>query len=365
LLGPEPLALDDQMNYFVRLTVDIDTANSLEALELLRALHDRQDLSWKVRSAIDRFLQDRGETPAPSERSADDDSALDPKPSDGAAEVGVPEATTTSAHHKPKWLWWAVAAAVTALVIVAAVLLLRPDKKTPFVQLPENSVCDVYSCGGTPIRFFLDLKGPPEDIVVALTDPWGHKVERVDEPALRHDGTGLEWTWAAQYEDPIGDYRVNFSDAAGSIDKTFTVNAITDPFGVVQRAAQAISGHDWEGAAAIDERIADELSQNGAEFLVEKYPDDSEMHWLPYEASGVTNAASTAIIGAYISYRESTEKTTAQCELWTVNPGGTTMRSYPLPRQGRQEEVTITGNAPPGEFSDFLEQKCNEAAKGS
>ena len=56
LLATEPLSLDDQLNYFVRLTVDIDTANSEEALQLLRVLHERQDLSWKVRQRIDKFL---------------------------------------------------------------------------------------------------------------------------------------------------------------------------------------------------------------------------------------------------------------------------------------------------------------------
>lgn len=45
LLASEPLTMNDQMSYFIRLTVDIDTANSEEALELLRALHERDDLS--------------------------------------------------------------------------------------------------------------------------------------------------------------------------------------------------------------------------------------------------------------------------------------------------------------------------------
>lgn len=50
------LPLDDQVDYFGRLTFDLGGVNQTEALDLLYRLHDRTDLSWTVRSNIDKIL---------------------------------------------------------------------------------------------------------------------------------------------------------------------------------------------------------------------------------------------------------------------------------------------------------------------
>jgi TIR domain len=362
LLGPEPLSLDDQMNYFVRLTVDIDTANSDEALELLRALHEREDLSWKVRQMIDRFLADRTADAAGSNAptaSPDGDS-----PSIGAVEADhqEPESPPTAPSPRRR-LWWALGAAA-AVVIAVVVVLAWPDSKPAKVQQPENDACEADTCGSTPIRFFLDLAGAPDDIVVTLTDPYENGIDDVDQPIAREVGDGLQWLWSADYEDPIGTYSVSFANAANTVEQSFTVEPMTGPFGVVQRASEAISHQDWTAAAALDDRIADEFQEGGASLLDGEYPATDEKHWYPADASGETNAANTTIIGAYINYSVSEDKTFVNCELWTVDISGNTMRSDALPRDpnAQQEQTSRTGRLAPSEFSDFIREQCVAAA---
>ncbi|HSB85738.1 MAG TPA: toll/interleukin-1 receptor domain-containing protein, partial [Ilumatobacteraceae bacterium] len=366
LLGSAPLTMDEQMNYFIRLTVDIESANSEEALELLRALHERDDLSWKVRQRIDRFLTDRRDAAAVSE-SPNDDGGGSETTSIGAAEVEASDVGGSEPHPKRKRLWWAVGAGAAALVIAVMVAVLWPDSKpAPPAQLPENATCDVDTCSDTPIRVFVDLDDAPDEITTTLTDPYGHLLDRVDPPTERVDGGGLEWTWSANYEDPIGTYVVNFAGTNGEpIEQSFTIEPSTGPWGVVQRAAEAISNQDWDTAAEIDSRIADELERSGALFLEDEYPADDEKHWYPNDASGKSNDVTTTIIGAYVTYSERTNETKAYCELWTVRLNGMTMRSDPLPLDGQQQSVSITDHLIPSDFSDFVSGACTEAASGS
>jgi hypothetical protein len=367
LLGSEPLTMNDQMSYFIRLTVDIDTADSEEALELLQALHRREDLSWKVRQRIDRFLEDRHEADQDTNSTSDEHRELATEDRDG---VDQPEADTPARprrSRRPRWvLWWVLAGAMTVLVIGGAILLLGHDDQQP-VQQPANATCAADTCSDTPIRFFIDRPGGSGQAVsVTLTDPYGFVVPGVDVPTDRVDGAGLEWLWSATYEDPIGVYIVNLSGGGtDSIDHTFTIEPVPGPFGVVQRAAEAIATQDWQEAAAIDDRIANELAENGPVNLEADYPVTDDKHWVPYDASGQSNAASTTIIGAFVSYRDSTETTTASCELWTVKSDGLTMRSDALPLVGEQQRVSVTGELAPSDFSEFIADNCVEAAGGS
>ena len=353
LLASEPLTMNDQMSYFIRLTVDIDTANSEEAFELLRALHERDDLSWKVRQRIDRFLEDRREA----------DPGPNPPPDD---QIDQPAPDAPTSHRRSMRLWWVLAGSLAVLLIGGAIVLLRPDEQQP-VQQPENATCDVETCSPKPIRFFLDPSGGSGDeITVTLTDPYGFDVPRVDVPTDRFDGAGLEWAWSAAYADPIGMYTVNFSGGdTESTDHTFTIKPVSGPFGVVQRAAAAIATSDWQRAAAIDDRIADEFAKNGSVNLEADYPVADDKHWVPWDASGQSNAASTTIIGAFISYSRVTNKTTAYCELWTVKSDGLTMRSDALPLTGdppTQETRQETGELAPSDFTEFISNNCVEAA---
>jgi hypothetical protein len=364
LLGAEPLGLDDQMSYFVRLTVDSDSANSDEALELLRVLHEREDLSWKVRQRIDRFLAERatdaGASPSTSRAGGGDAPPIvQPLPID-------PESAKPSPTRRHKRAWWALAAGAAALAIALVVILMRHDSKPELVQSPENDVCDVDTCSDTPIRFFVDLSDPPDQITVTLTDPYNNDVQGVDQPSARVDGNGLEWTWRAQYEDPIGPYSVSFTGTgANPIEKTFTIGAIQDgPFGVVQKAADAISRQDWEAAALIDQRIADEMAKGVS--LVDEYPPSVEKHWLPYDASGSTNDISTTIVGAYIAYSDSTRRTTAQCEVWAVDLHLATMKSDAIfDTHGDQVAQELSGRHPPSDFTSFVADSCYASAHGA
>ncbi len=63
------LVLDDQVDYFGRLTFDLGGPNQSEALRLLQQLHDRTDLSWTVRANIETILAEhplRQEPPGPT-----------------------------------------------------------------------------------------------------------------------------------------------------------------------------------------------------------------------------------------------------------------------------------------------------------
>ena len=364
LLGPDPLSLDDQMNYFVRLTVDIDTANSDEALELLRALHEREDLSWKVRQMIDRFLVDRRADAAHPASPTDHDDGDIAADEPGETEDSDPTSQPTPRRHKRRW--WALGAAAAVVVIGVVVILAWPDAKAPKAQLPANDTCDADTCGSTPIRFFLDAGDDPDQILVTLVDPFGNGVDRVDQPIAREVGKGLQWVWKADYYDPIGTYTVTIAGpGTAPIDHSFTVKPMSGPFGVVQRAAEAIADHDWQAAAAIDDRIADELRQGGPTLLDGEYPSSDEKHWYPADASGETNAANTTIIGAYINYSEESDTTTANCELWTVDNSGRTMRSDALPRDATQQRSSQTGRLAPSEFGEFVREQCVSAVEQS
>lgn len=370
LLSTEPLSLDDQLNYFVRLTVDIDTANSEEALQLLRVLHDREDLSWKVRQRIDRFLAE-GQVDVPAKPPAEKQEAGDDadEHDDGVADDADDEQTTPDPHDKRR-LWWIIgAAAALVVVVVGLILLLKPDHKADAVQLPENDACDADSCGSTPIRFFLDFSDPPDQIKVSLTDPNDNDELRVDPPSQRVDGAGLEWTWNAQNYDPIGTYTVSFVNASGQTEEnTFTISAIDGPFGLVQNTAAAISKQDWEAAAALDRRLADELDNEGPDFLATEYPPDVEKHWYPFDASGNDNDAATTIIGAYIAYSSSDDTTSVYCELWTVDLDRQSMRSSSI-MQPNNKDKQVSGNQsgrhPAGDFGDYVESECVSAVHPS
>src|SRR4029078_3746575 len=59
LFAATPLTFDDQITYFARLTTDVDSANSKEALELLSVLRNREDLTVKMGKRIDEVLAQR------------------------------------------------------------------------------------------------------------------------------------------------------------------------------------------------------------------------------------------------------------------------------------------------------------------
>jgi hypothetical protein len=367
LFASEPLTVDDQITYFIRLTLDVDGINVTEALELIRALHDRDDVSFKVRQRIEEFLGDRGISTAspipPSVERVDDAPPADSGQGENENQTDA-VLETTSVQRRTKRLYWGLAAAAALVLAIVGAVLLWPDSDGEEPIAAENISCDADTCYSPPIRF-IDLEGVADEIQVTLTDPHGHEVQGVDPPYLTDNST-VEWTWNAQNEDPIGVYSVQFSSAgAATVERTFTVTPIEGPFGVVQRAAEAIADHDWEAAAAIDDRIAGELDEYGTEFLEVEYPTAGDTHWVPVDASGQTNANGTTIIGAAVVYNESEETTTAYCELWSVNADGVTMRSDPLPRDGQQEHLSTTGHEAPSEFKPWIEEKCPEAAEPS
>lgn len=370
LFGSAALTIEEQVNYYVRLSFDVDGANSQEAVALLRVLHARPDVSWKVRLDIDKLIEGHG------------DGAVDARPSDSgvgdAASTGSrrkqtatspvaarTEPATTPPNAKPKRLHWILGGAAVAAVIGVAAVLFWPDSGSDVGSpQPENTVCSVDTCSDTPIRF-IDIVGTPEDIDVTLRDPFDHEVPDVNTPTRRTGGgSAAEWTWSADNEDPIGTYSVKFTTAsADPIEHTFTVESADGPFGVVQRAADAISRGDWETAASIDGRIARELSESGPELLRKEYPVSDEKHWVPYDSSGEHNALSTTIIGAYITYREDVDRSIAYCEVWAVDPGNQTMASGKLPVGDKpQEDLSVSGHKPLSYFSNFLSENCVEAA---
>ncbi len=357
LFGPGSLTIEEQVNYYVRLSLDIDSANSDEALALLRVLHARPDLSWKVRDDIDKLI---GEPPGagtqPNPPGVGDAVTKPAEIDDGGIEAGP--------RHRSKRLTWGLAIVVAAVVVVGVVLLLGRDSDSDAVPpQPENSSCSIDTCSETPIRF-IDLAGDEGEIEVTLTDPFSNEVDDVDPPAPRSDGS-LEWVWSADYHDPLGTYTVQFSSPSSeTIEYNFTVESGSGPFGVVQRLAEAISAGDWETAAAIDGRIRDELDQEGVEFLELKYPPSAEKHWVPNDASGQPNALSTTIIGAFIIYLEDENETFAYCEVWAVDPGEETMRSGKLPVLGDgQERASLSGRVPPSTFNEWIADRCVAAAE--
>ncbi|MEP7112943.1 MAG: toll/interleukin-1 receptor domain-containing protein [Ilumatobacteraceae bacterium] len=352
LFGSRALTIEEQVNYYVRLSLDVDGANSQEAIALLRVLHARPDLSWKVRLDIEKLIEGYGNGTVQTQT---------PGTGGGVAPTEPPTAPSRS---RPKRLYWILggAAAVAAIVVAAVLLWPKPGSDAGPPQ-PENSVCSIDTCSDKPIRF-VDLVGTPDEIEVTLRDPFDHEVADVNAPTRRTGGgAALEWTWSADGEDPIGTYSVQFTSASAvTIQHTFTVEPSDGPFGVVQRAADAISRGDWKAAASIDGRIAKELAESGADLLEREYPVSDEKHWVPFDSSGQPNALSTAIIGVYITYRENIDQSIAYCEVWAVDPGNKTMTSGKLPVAGAtQENSSVSGRKPLSYFSNFLSENCVQA----
>ena len=364
LFASEPMHVDDQVAHFVRLTIDADSANATDALQLLQVLRNRDDLTWKVRERIDKFLAERAAIAGQATPVSDDDIDVVPPVSDAddddRHEVVPPP--------PPPW-WqtkggkWALGSAAAILVIAAGLLIFWPDdSKVEEPLRTENALCDADTCDGSPIRF-IDLEVGSDELVATLLDPYGAEVQRVDPPVATGDSTA-EWTWDAALEDPVGDYTVNFtSDTTEPVAHTFTVDSVTGPFGVVQITADAIMSQDWNLVATLDMRIADDLELNGQDSLDEQYPSSFEKHWLPYDQSGATNANGTTIIGAYIAYSEEDDVTTAYCELWSVSADGLTMRSDSLPIDGVQEYAEERGREAPGDLSGWVAETCVPAAE--
>ncbi len=351
LFGPGALTIEEQVNYYVRLSLDIDSANSDEAFALLRVLHARPDLSWKVRQDIDILI---GERP---------DVATQPSTPSKPAKAEPDVTATFATQQRSKRLTWGIAIGVAAVVIVGAVILLGRDSDSDALPLlPENTSCSVDTCSETPIRF-VDLAGAEGEIEVILTDPFGNGVDDVNPPTPRSDGS-LEWTWSADYDDHLGTYTLQFSSPSSEdVEYNFTVESGSGPFVVVQRLAEAISAQDWDTAAALDARIRDDLEQEGVEYLEQEYPASAEKHWIPYDSSGQSNALGTTIIGAFVIYLEDEDETSARCEIWAVDPGDETMRSGKLPILGdRQERVSSSGRHSPSSFSEWISDRCVAAA---
>lgn len=364
LYASDPLHVDDQVSYFVRLTLDVDSANAADALQLLQVLRSRDDLTWKVRERIDTFLAERAAlatvtTPA-------DDEEIDAAPP-------VPDTAHADDSHavvprRPP-PWWKKSGGKLALVGVAAILVIAaglltfwpddsPDEEPPHT---ENALCDADMCDGSPIRF-VDLELGSDELVATLVDPYGAEVQQVDPPFATGDATA-EWSWDAELVHPIGQYTVHFtSETTEPVEHTFTVDPVTGPFSVVQKRADAIRAEDWDRVATLDDRSAEELEESGEDVLAERYASSAETHWLPYDASGETNANGTTIIGAYITYSEEQQATTGYCELWSVSANGLTMRWDQLPIDGVQVFLSLTGREPPGNFSGWIQEKCVPAA---
>jgi hypothetical protein len=359
LFGPGALTIEEQVNYYVRLSLDVDGANSQEALELLGVLHARPDLSWKVRQDIDKLIAERPATTVPG--------------ADGSMAGAGSAATSPAGPHddaapKPKRtrLYWALGAVagVIIAVVVAVIAASSGSDSDNVTQLPENATCDSETCSSTPIHFFVDPVEGVAQVDVSVTDPFSHDVPDVEPPTtLVGKDAGLEWTWRAGNEDQIGEYTVTFSTPdTDPVTRTFEVTPVSGPFGVVQRAAALISAQRWDEAAAIDSRIDTELNEQGPDALDAEYPATTEKHWRPYDTSGETNALSTTIIGAYIAYDETELTTTAYCEVWAVDNDGQTMRSSPLLVDDVQVKQSSTERQTPSYFSDFISNQCVAAA---
>ncbi|HEY4611204.1 MAG TPA: toll/interleukin-1 receptor domain-containing protein, partial [Ilumatobacteraceae bacterium] len=226
LFGPTVLTFDDQINYFARLTTDIDSANAKEALELLTVLRNREDLTVKMGKRIDEYLAQRNisipTTSAP----------VVPPDVLAAVEDDVPEQATgpgatlpppdvepaTKKNRLPLILAVAAGAAVVAGILI---FVLRPKSHDDATPRVENTECDAYNCSEPPIQF-LDIAGDPQAIKVTITDPVGGT--RDADPPTPY-GEGLEWHWSADSSDPIGDYTVHFAGTnGGPVDHTFKVN---------------------------------------------------------------------------------------------------------------------------------------------
>jgi hypothetical protein len=362
LFAPEPLHVDDQIAYFVRLTLDVESANTVDALQLLQVLRNRDDLSWKVRERIDQFLAERAAATTVTTPPKDEDvDALAPVPDDGGDDSD--EVVPPLPWWRRKGAKWALGGVAAIVVLIVGLSIFLPeDSPPPEPPHTENTLCDADTCDSTPIRF-VDLARGSDELTAKLVDPQGAEVQRVDPPSATGDSTA-EWTWYAELDDPIGEYTVQFTSATTQpVEHTFTVEPEKGIFGVVQRTADAIRAQDWDQVATLDKRIADELEQNGPAFLDDQYPASVEKHWLPYDQSGQTNASGTTIIGAYIAYSEADDTTTAYCELWSISPNGKTMRSGPLPVEGTQVKLSLTGREAPGNFSGWISEKCVSAAE--
>jgi hypothetical protein len=359
LFGQAPLSFDDQITYFARLTTDIDSVNAKEALELLTVLRNREDLTAKMGKRIDEYVAQRTNGAATTSVQVVPPGVLETveeEPQD-ATERDTELAPAQSDEPAKKNRLALILAIAAGVLVVAGILVFafRPKSHGEAAVLTENTTCDADNCSEPPIRF-LDITGDPAAIKVTVTEPYG--ATRDADPPTRH-GAGLEWHWAPSDEDPIGEYTVHFAGTeAGTVDHTFTVTPIEGPFGAVQRAGQAIARRDWDAAAAIDHRIKDEFDQNGKEFLDAEYPKDSQVYWVPYDASGEHNANGTTIVGAFVKYAAADDTTTAFCELWSIDNGNQTMRSDPLPGPDNQHYRQQRGPVDPSDVSSFVSDDC-------
>jgi len=359
LFAAAPLTFDDQITYFARLTTDVDSANSNEALELLTVLRNREDLTVRMGKRIDEFIAQRN-GPAVADAGAPAVAAAEPPHVDMpeiTEDVAVDdEAPTVRPDRRRQWMIAAGAAAVVLIGVVLAVVL-WPESKEPAAPRVENTECAADNCSDPPIQF-LGITGDPDTIKVTITDPVG-AVREADPPSPY--GDGLEWHWAPNSADPIGDYTVHFDGATSApADNTFTVNAVEGPFGAVQRAGQAIFQHQWDAAAAIDQRIKADLEDpdKGEDSLNSQYPIPGYMYWVPYDASGRTNDNGTTIVGAFVSYVDADDNTTATCQLWSVDTDNQTMRSDSLPRGEKPDTYSRSGKPIPSDISSFVENDC-------
>jgi hypothetical protein len=352
LFAAAPLTFDDQITYFARLSTDVDSVNSNEALELLTVLRNREDLTVKMGRRIDEFLAQRN---APPGAATEPEVATAPTP-----HVDEPEATEDVSSAAPSnRRRWILAGGIGAIVLIGTVLAIAlwPKSKENAAPLVENTECAADNCSDPPIQF-LDISGDPETIKVTITDPVG-AVREADSPTPY--GDGLEWHWSPGSADPIGDYTVHFEGATSApADNTFTVNAVEGPFGAVQRAGQAIFQHHWDAAAAIDQRIKADLQDpdKGEDSLNSQYPIPGQMYWVPYDASGRTNDNGTTIVGAFVSYVDADDNTTATCQLWSVDTGNQTMRSDSLPRDEKPHTYSHSGEPIPSDITSFVENDC-------
>jgi len=358
LFAATPLTFDDQITYFARLTTDVDSANSKEALELLSVLRNREDLTVKMGKRIDEFLAQR-DGPAVTGAGAVAVATAEPPHLDAtesAEEVaGTDDVPAVRPNRRRQWMIAAGAAAVVLIGVVLAVVL-WPESKKPAAPRVENTECDADNCSDPPIQF-LDITGDPEVIKVTVTDP--NQVTRDADPPTRYND-GLEWHWAPNYADPIGDYTVHFAGTdQGDVERNFTVKAVDDSFGAVQRAGRAIAQHQWDEAAAIDLRIKQDLETKGEDTLNAQYPTPGQLYWVPYDASGRDNDNGTTIVGAVVSYVDADDETTQTCQLWSVDTGNQTMRSDPLPRTGKPHSASYSGEPDSSKVSSFVNE-CPE-----
>ena len=268
---------------------------------------------------------------------------------------------------------------VLALALVVALWLARDDAPSPTTsQRPtqstteqtgsptdqsvtmtqRNGSCSASTCDDSPIAFVIE----PANVAVTsvqLTDPSGYPVESADPPTLT-GSSELEWRWHASYADPIGEYEVVFVIDGKEHTQSFQVVASDEAFGVVQKLAATVANQDWEGAAGIDVRFAEDLAAGGERSPDQQYANWIDQHWIASDPGGRTTDQGTVIIGGFVAVNVETSETWIFCERWIVFPGNESMRSSAFPNHDDQYQTPIPRTPDISEVEAWIQSNCSE-----